>query len=353
MVLRILLLAIPATLLIHWFAGDRTTLVFFCSMVAMIPASLYIEKSTDSLATYLGQSVGGLVNATFGNLPEIFIGVATLRLGLQEFLKAQLVGGIIVNLLLVLGLAMLLGGLRHHLQAFSTISARSYSSLMLLATVALLFPSAYFAVAPNLDTRRLVVLSVCVALILLVTYVLYLIFSLRTHKDVIDTPEEVEAEQDESPRWSLPVAVAALLASSLAAVWLSDILVDAVTPAAAALGLSQVFVGIILMGTIGNVSGMVTAIKAARKDRMDLAFSVGVGSSVQQALFVAPVLMLLSLVLGKTPMDFAFKPGMAISTFLCVLLMSVLISDGESHWMKGVQLIALFLVLTSVILVLS
>ena len=144
----------------------------------MIPASLYIEKSTDSLATYLGQSVGGLVNATFGNLPELFIGVATLRLGLQDFLKAQIVGGIIVNLLLVLGVAMLLGGLRYHLQAFSTISARSYSSLMLLAIVALLFPSAYVAGSPQFDTHRLVVLSVCVALVLLVTYVLYLFFSL-------------------------------------------------------------------------------------------------------------------------------------------------------------------------------
>jgi Ca2+:H+ antiporter len=279
--------------------------------------------------------------------------VATLRLGLQDFLKAQIVGGIVVNLLLVLGVAMLLGGLRYHLQAFSTISARSYTSLMLLSIVALLFPSAYVAASSQVDTHRLVILSVCVALALLVTYVLYLIFSLRTHKDVMDTPEEVEAVHEDSPRWSLPVAIAALLASSLCAVWLSDVLVDSVTPAATALGLSQVFMGIILMGTIGNVSGLVTAIKAARKDRMDLAFSVCVGSSVQQALFVAPVLVLLSLVAGKAPMDLAFKPGMAVSTLLCVVLMGTLISDGQSHWMKGVQLLALFGVLTSVILVLT
>ena len=352
MILRVLLLAIPATFFVHWLAGDRTTLLFFCSMVAMIPASLYIEKSTDSLATYLGQSAGGLVNATFGNLPELFIGVATLRLGLQDFLKAQIVGGIIVNLLLVLGVAMLLGGLRYHMQAFSTISARSYSSLMLLAIVALLFPSAYVVGSPQFDSRRLVVLSVCVALVLLITYVLYLFFSLRTHKDVMDAPEEAKAVDDE-PRWSLPVSIAALLASSLCAVWLSDVLVDSVTPAATALGLSQVFMGIILMGTIGNVSGLVTAIKAARKDRMDLAFSVCVGSSVQQALFVAPILVLLSLVAGTAPMDFAFKPAMAVSTLLCVVLMGVLISDGQSHWMKGVQLLALFAVLTSVIVVLT
>jgi Ca2+:H+ antiporter len=322
-------------------------------MLALIPASLYIEKSTDALATYLGQSVGGLVNATFGNLPELFIGVATLRLGLQEFLKAQIVGGIIVNLLLVLGLAMLLGGIRHHLQVFSTISARSYVSLMLLATVALLFPSTYVVLSPNLDPRRLVMLSVCVAVVLLVTYVMYLLFSLRTHRDVIDTPEEVEAAQHESPHWPLPAAIAALLASSLCAVWLSDVLVDTVTPAANALGLSQVFMGVILMGTIGNVSGMFTAVKAARKDRMDLAFSVGVGSSVQQALFVAPVLMFLSLVVGPAPMHLAFKPGMAVSTLLCVTLMGALISDGQSHWMKGVQLLALFVILMSVILVMT
>ena len=353
MTLKVLLLAIPATVLVHWFAGTQTTLVFFCSLVAMIPASLYIEKSTDSLAKYLGESAGGLVNATFGNLPEIFIGIATLRLGLQDFLKAQLVGGIIVNLLLVLGLAMFLGGLRYHLQSFSTISARSYSSLMFLGIVALLFPSAYFAMSTNADSDRLVMLSICVALVLLVTYVLYLLFSLRTHKDVIDTPEEAGDQQDDDHHWSLPVAIAALLASSLCAVWLSDVMVDSMTPAASALGLSQVFMGIILMGTIGNVSGMVTAIKAARKNRMDLAFSVGVGSSVQQALFVAPALMLLSLVVGPTPMDLAFKPVMAVSTLLCVMLMGALISDGESHWMKGIQLLALFGILMSVILVLT
>jgi Ca2+:H+ antiporter len=214
MILRVSLLAIPATFLAYWFAGDNTTLLFFCSMIAMVPASLYIEKSTDSLATYLGQSAGGLVNATFGNLPELFIGVATLRLALQDFLKAQIVGGIIVNLLLVLGVAMLFGGLRHHMQAFSTVSARSYSSLMLLAIVALLFPSAYAAgsLQAQLDTRRLVIMSVCVALVLLVTYVLYLILSLWTHQDVMDTPEEAQAVDDAGPRWSLPVAIAALLA---------------------------------------------------------------------------------------------------------------------------------------------
>ena len=353
MILRVLLLAIPATFLVHQLAGDRTTLLFFCSIVAMIPASLYIEKSTDSLATYLGQSVGGLVNATFGNLPELFIGVATLRLGLQDFLKAQIMAVVIVNLLLVLGVAMLLGGLSYRMQAFSTISARSYTSLMLLAIVALLFPSAYVAGSPQFDTRRLVTFSVCVALVLLVTYVLHLVFSLRTHKDVMDVAEEVEGVQDVSPRWSLPAAIAALLASSLCAVWLSDILVDSVTPAATALVLSQLFMGIILMGTIGNVSGLVTAIKAARKNRMDLAFSVCVGSSVQQALFVAPVLVLLSLVAGKAPMDLAFKPAMAVSTLLCVVLMGVLITDGQSHWMKGVQLLALFGILTSAILVLT
>ena len=354
MILRVLLLAIPATVLVRWLAGDRTTLLFLCSMIAMIPASLYIEKSTDSLATYLGQTAGGLLNATFGNLPELFIGVATLRLGLLDFLKAQIVGGIIVNLLLVLGVAMLVGGVRYHLQAYSTVSARSYSSLMLLAIVALLFPSAYVAGAPAaLDTRRLVALSVCVALALLVTYALYLLFSLRTHKDVMDTPEEAQASHDDEPRWSLPVAIAVLLASSLCAVWLSDVLVDSVTPAATALGLSQVFMGVVLMGTIGNVSGLVTAIKAAQKNRMDLAFSVCVGSSVQQALFVAPILVPLSFVFGRAPMDLAFKPAMAVSTLLCVVLMGVLITDGQSHWMKGVQLLALFAILTSVILVLT
>ena len=353
MVLRILSLFIPATALAAWLAPESTTLLFLLSAVAIVPASLYIEGATDRIAEHVGPTIGGLLNATFGNLPELFIGVATLKLAMYGLLKSQVIGGIIVNVLFVCGAAMLAGGLIHKTQTYNTMSARSYTSLMFLAAVALLLPSVYMAghAGPG-DEVRSVNLSVVISVALFLTYALYLYFTLKSHKGLIETPA-VDVESHETSQQSLPVVVGILLAASLAAVWLSDVLVDAITPAAQALGVNETFMGIIVLGMIGNASGVVTAIKAARKDRMDLAFNVSIGSSVQQILFVAPALVFLSFVFGPRPMDLAFTLPTAAITLICVMMMGILISDGQSHWLKGVQLLSLFGILIAVILTLT
>lgn len=353
MILRILFLFIPLTVVAKWLAPESSTLLFLLSAVAIVPASLYIESATDRIAEHVGPTVGGLLNATFGNLPELFIGVATLKLGMYGLLKSQVIGGILVNILFVSGAAMLVGGLKHKTQTYNTVSARSYTSLMFLASVALLLPSVYMAgPAGRADAGRAVQLSFFISVVLIVTYFLYLFFSLKTHKGLIETPA-VDIESEETSHQPLAVVVGILLAASLAAVWLSDVLVEAITPAATTLGVNETFMGIIVLGLIGNSSGIVTATKAARKDRMDLAFNVSIDSSVQQILFVAPALVFLSFVFGPHPMDLAFTLPTAAITFICVMLMGILIGDGHSHWLKGVQLLSLFTILIAVILTLT
>jgi Ca2+:H+ antiporter len=307
---------------------------------------------TDRLSAYVGPTIGGLLNATFGNLPELFIGIATLELGLYGLLKSQIIGGVIVNILFVTGAAMLMGGMKYRVQTFNTVSARSYTSLMFLASVALLFPSIYMDPARHGVESRAVALSLLIAIILFVTYLLYLFFTLKTHKEIIETPRP-DLEPEEASHQSLPMVAGILLAASLAAVWLSDKLVDAITPAAKSLNVNETFMGVIVLGLIGNASGIVTAIRAAKKDRMDLAFNVGIGSSVQQILFVAPALVFLSFYFGPRPMDLAFSASSAAITFICVMLMGLLVSDGQSHWLKGVQLLSLFMILIAAILVLT
>ena len=353
MILRILSLSIPATAVAVWLAPANSTLLFLLSAIAIIPASLYIEGATDRISEHVGPTIGGLLNATFGNLPELFIGVATLKLAMYGLLKSQVIGGILVNILFVSGAAMLMGGLKHSTQTYNTVSARSYTSLMFLASVALLLPSVYVSSqAGGAYQERSVHLSVLISIALFATYFLYLFFTLKTHKGLIETPA-VDVENHETKGRPLPVVVGVLLAASLAAVWLSDVLVDAITPAAKTLGVNETFMGIIVLGLIGNASGVVTAVKAAQKDRMDLAFNVSIGSSVQQILFVAPVLVFLSFAFGPHPMDLAFALPTAAFTLICVMLMGILISDGQSHWLKGVQLLSLFLILIAVILTLT
>lgn len=348
--LNLLALSIPLTAVLRWFAPDQIVLLFFMSALGIIPASMYIEKATSALATKVGTTIGGFLNATFGNLPELFIGIATLRLGLHGLLKAQLIGGIIVNVLFVVGIAMLIGGLRFKMQSFNSMSARAYASLMLLATVALIMPSAYMAQAGAAMVWQLTTMSLVIACILFVTYILYLFFSLRTHRSLIDVAEEEEEDGQNRPTWQI---VLFLAVSSVVAVWLSDVLIDSITIATASMHVNETFMGIIVLGTLGNVSGTVTAIKSARKNRMDLAFNVAIGSAVQQILFVIPVLVFASFFIGAHPMDLAFALGVSVTTLLAVIVMAFQLGDSNSHWLKGAQLLAYYAILVGTILIIK
>ena len=351
---RILMLFIPIALCIEWFLPDTPPVLrFLLALVALIPSSLAIEENTEGVAHHAGETIGGFLNSTFGNLPELFIGVATLRLGMYELLKAQIIGGIVVNILFVLGLAMLIGGMKRPFQAFNTVSARNFATLLLIATMSLLIPSTYISRHEGENTESVVALSLTIAIALTVVYACYLYFSMGTHRKLIESDAgTVESQTTEKPK-PLWMVVGLLLFFSLCAVLLSDMLIGTIEPAAAALNVNELFMGLIVLGIIGNISGLVTAISAARKDRMDLAFSVGIGSSVQQILFVVPAVVFLSYIFGPQPMNLAFDIGISVMLLLSVIVMGALIGDGQSHWFKGLQLLGLFGIIIAAILFLT
>ncbi len=362
MLLKLLLLFIPATFLIKWLAPEQTMLLFLSSLIALIPASLYIEHNTDEISKHAGETLGGLLNATFGNMPELFIGYAILTMAWHDIsvyglLKSQIIGGILMNIIFVIAIAMIIGGVRRKLQVFSTISARNYISLLLIATIALVFPSSYLANHRTEGTDEAATLSLAIAVILIVIYACYLVFSMVTHRTEIESSVEIdralEGDAEHGKKRPLAVVIIFLLAISVTAVLLSDILVSTIEPAAEAMNLSQAFMGVIVLGIIGNVSGLVTAVSAAQKDRMDLAFNVAIGSSVQQILFVIPVIVFMSYLVGPQPFDLAFPLPSAVIMILSVIIMGSVIADGQSHWLKGAQLLSVFAILVAVILMLT
>lgn len=353
MVLRILALAIPLVFVLQWLAPEQTTVLFLCSLVALIPASLYIERITEHISEYAGETIGGFLNATFGNMPELFIGWATLNMGLYQLLSGQLIGGILVNILFVIAVAMLVGGMYVKVQTFSVMGAGSYFTLLLLASIALCFPSIYLSQHEAQGTDEAALLSLVIAIILFIIYLCYVVFSMVTHKSFLESIRDDGHDEHHGPKRPLWQLIVALLVVSVLAVLVSDTLISTIEPAAAAIGVNQVFMGVIVLGVIGNVSGLVTATSAARKNRMDLAFSVAIGSSVQQILFVVPVLVFMSYMVGPAPFDLAFPVTTMCIMLLSVITLGALVSDGQSHWLKGAQLLSLFAILIAAILILT
>jgi Ca2+:H+ antiporter len=296
--------------------------------------------ATEQLAERMGEGVGGLLNATFGNAAELIIALAALRAGLHDVVKASIAGSIVGNMLLVLGAAMLAGGLRHREQHFNPAGARSQATMLTLAAIALILPAA-FQVAAGATPEGLAHLSVSISVVLLLVYLLFLVFTLVTHSGLFTgshVPEEGKAPPSVS-RAALTLAVA-----TAAIAWISEIMVGAIEPTAHEFGLSNVFVGVFVVAIVGNAAEHATAISAAMKDRMDLSVSIAIGSSIQVALFVAPVLVVAGLFLGPTPMDLAFPAGLVLIVLLSVLITGQVAGDGRSDWLKGLQLLAVYLV---------
>jgi Ca2+:H+ antiporter len=255
--------------------------------------------------------------------------------------KASIAGSIIGNILLVLGAAMLAGGLRRHEQHFNPAGARSQATMLILAAIALILPAAFEA-AESATAQGLGRLSVSISIVLLVIYLLYLAFALITHAALFAGPHAPEEGQAHA---STGRAASLLAAATIGIAWMSEIMVGAIEPAAHDLGLSNIFVGVFLVAIMGNAAEHATAISAALKDRMDLSLSIAIGSSVQVALFVAPLLVLASLFVGPTPMDLAFPAGLVLTVLLSVLITGQVAGDGRSDWLKGAQLLAVYLVL--------
>jgi Ca2+:H+ antiporter len=340
-VLNWLLLFVPVAVGVEVLAPERYFLVFATSALAILPLAGWMGRATEQLAERMGEGIGGLLNATFGNAAELIIALAALRAGLHDVVKASIVGSIVGNILLVLGAAMLAGGLRHPEQHFNPAGARSQATMLTLAAIALILPAAFQA-ATGATAERLGWLSVSISIVLLVVYLLLLAFTLITHPALFAGSH---APEEGATRAPVGRAAVILAVATVGIAWMSEILVGAIEPAAHELGLSNIFVGVFVVAILGNAAEHATAVSAASKDRMDLSLSISIGSSVQIALFVAPVLVLASLFLGPAPMDLAFPTGLVLTVLLAVLITGEVAGDGRSDWLKGVQLLAVYLVL--------
>jgi Ca2+:H+ antiporter len=342
-----LLVFIPVAIVLEHFTPDRYLLVFAASAIAILPLAGWMGKATEQLAERMGEGVGGLLNATFGNAAELIIGIAALRAGLYDVVKASIAGSILGNILLVLGAAMLAGGLRHSEQHYNASGGRSQATMLMLAAIALVIPAAYRSLAGSagVESGGLDSLSISIAIVLLIVYALYLVFTLVTHSALFagtNIPEESEAQ--EIP-WTTRRATLVLAVATAVIAWMSEILVGAIEPAAQELGMTNIFVGVFVVAILGNAAEHATAVTVALKNRMDLSLSIAIGSSIQVALFVAPVLVLLSLFIGPAPMDLAFRSGLVLTVLLSVLITGQIAGDGRSDWLKGVQLMAVYVVI--------
>ena len=337
-----LLLFVPVSVLLEH-SEASPALVFFAAALAIVPAARLIVQGTEHIATRTGSAVGGLLNATFGNLPELIIATVALRSGLLEMVRASIIGAILANLLMALGVALLVGGVRYHNQEFNARAARVYSSMMLLAVISLAGPGAFervFSTAEHLTQVH--ALNVRLALMLMAVYALYLYFMLGTHRDEFAGESEGGHGHGEGPAWSMPRALGTLVGASVLAAWMSEILVGAAEGTGEQLGMSQTFIGMIVVAVVGGAAESLSAIAAGAKNKLDLTMGVVYGSCIQIALFVAPVLVLLSRVIAPEPLDLSFS-----RLELGVLLLAVLIggsvgNDGKGNWFKGVQLLTVY-----------
>ena len=341
--LSILLVFVPAAIVAE-FMHAGPVLIFGLSALAIVPLSGFLGKATEEIAAYTGPTLGGLLNATLGNLAELIIAILALNAGLVDLVKASITGSILGNLLLVLGAAQLAGGLRHKVQRFSVALAGLSISLLVVAVIGLVIPALYHAthVDPTRAFTRKV--SVGVAALLIVGYALSLVYSMGTHRSVFGESREVAAEshgQEHGARWSLTRSIVVLLLSAGFVGWLSEILVGSTEEAISHTGLSEIFVGLIVVPIIGNAAEHSSAVMMAMRNRMDLAVSIAVGSSAQVALLIAPVLVFVGLAIGK-PMDLAFSTFEVVSVALAVAVATTVVRDAESHWLEGAFLLLVY-----------
>lgn len=339
-----LLVFVPLAVALEYLAPGSHTLIFIAACLAIVPLAGWLGRGTEQLAHHTGEGVGGLLNATFGNAAELIIAIMAIRQGLYGVVKASLTGSIIGNILLVLGAAALAGGLKHKRQRFNMTGARAQSTLLTLAAISLIAPAAFHYLAGPTAVRREADLSLEIAVVLLLAYGAHLAFSLITHKHLFAGEGGEDAGGREKP-WSLKKSIIVLAVSTAAIAWVSEILVGSVEQAAASFGMTKVFIGVIVVAVVGNAAEHSTAVMCAMKNRMEMAMGIAIGSSLQIALFVAPALVLLSHVVGPKPMDLVFTPAEVLAVFVSVMITGQIASDGESNWLEGVQLLAVYAIL--------
>ena len=331
-------------------ASASPTVVFFASALGVIPTAALMGRATEELAARSGPGIGGLLNVTFGNAPELIIALFALGQGLHEVVKASLIGSILGNILLVLGASMFVGGVGRDRQRFDRTAASSQSAMLLLAAAALVMPAVFELVrGPGLPlpgqervhyTGDVVTLSYVVAALLIACYVAGLVFSLRTHRGLFN-PEQ---EAGETEPWTVRRSVIALAIAGVAVGGMSEILVHSISDAAHDIGLSEFFIGAIVVAIVGNAAEHWVAVLVAHKDKMDLAVNIAIGSSAQIALFVAPVLVIASVIIGPYPMALVLNGFELAAILLAMLIANHVTNEGESTWFEGVQLLAVYAV---------
>jgi len=348
-----LLIFVPVAIGLEFLMPASHTLIFLAACLAIVPLAGWLGQATEELTRHTGEGVGGLLNATFGNAAELIIAIMALQKGLYAVVKASLTGSIIGNILLVLGAAVLAGGIKHREQKFNTTAARAQATLLTLAAIGMIMPAAFHYLAGDDGGRagpaariRENDLSLEISIVLLFTYAMHLLFSLHTHKQLFVGEPKAAGAREEA--WSLKKSVLLLLGATALIAWVSEILVGSVQEAAAAFGMTSIFLGVIVVAVVGNAAEHSTAVLMAVKNRMELSMGIAIGSSLQIALLVAPVLVILSHFIGPRPMDLVFTPAEVLAVFLAVLITGQIASDGETNWLEGVQLLAVYLILAVV-----
>ena len=333
-----LLVFIPITIiaeLLHF----SPILVFFLAALAIIPIAKFIGEATEELTVYTGPALGGFLNATFGNATELIIGILALRAGLVEVVKASITGSIIGNLLLVCGMAMLAGGIKNKKQVFSKTGTVAAGSTLFLAAIALIIPAIFLQTSFGASEALVDKLSVFVAVFMLIAYVGNLFFVLSTHKHLYtEDVGEVVA------KWSKAKSIIILIIATIGVAWMSEILVGSIEPVVAQFGWTELFIGVIFVAIIGNAAEHTSAITTALKNRMDLSLQISIGSATQIAMFAAPILVLASLFF-RTQMSLVFNPFELISIIVSVVIVNLIVADGESNWFEGLQLLIAYAII--------
>jgi len=328
-----LLAVVPVVLTAQILDPEAHTLLFLLSIAAIVPLAALLSRATESVAAKTGDMIGGLLNATLGNLTELLIALAALRAGQYVLVKASIAGAIVTNALFMLGISFLVGGLKHHVQEYNRNNARLQAGLLFVATIAMLIPS----VLAEADTGATAaaftqVLSMGLSVLLIGIYALGLLFSLSTHREFFVSLDHAEPDE---VQWTLGLALSTLAGVTVLVALVSEIFVESVQQAAIVLGIAPAFVGFIIVALVGGAAEMVSALSAARKNRLDLSVGIALGSASQIALFVAPVLVLASYIVGPMPMNLQFWPGAVAMMLIGTMVASLVTSTGRSAWFVG------------------
>jgi len=334
-----LLALVPVVLLAEALRPDSHTLLFVLSVAAIVPLAALLSHATESVATRTGDAIGGLLNATLGNLTELIIALAALRAGQYVLVKASIAGAIVANSMFMLGASFLLGGLKHHVQEYNRNNARLQAGLLFLATIAILVPSVLAGGDVQVTPELTRTLSLALSVLLIVVYGLGLLFSLKTHSEIFAGAGHAESSDEQ---WPLSLSLATLAGATVLVALVSEVFVESVQQAGTALGMSPAFVGFIVVALVGGAAEMVAAFSAARKNRLDLSVGIALGSSVQIALFVAPFLVLVSYVIGPTPMDLQFWPGAVAMMLIATMTTSLVSNTGRSAWFVGALILTVY-----------